>query len=142
MPGIKDIQELFQARKMVEAGLAEMAALNRTELNVEKMNHLLTNPTAEGWESDYLFHLAIAEAAGNTIMIHFIEFISTTLKKSMVDFHQFIQSQPAIVQTINEQHFTIFRAIEEKDANQAHNLMIEHLSFVEELLQKRIFQQY
>ncbi|MDQ0272323.1 FadR/GntR family transcriptional regulator [Cytobacillus purgationiresistens] len=142
LPGIKDIQELFQARKMVEAGLAEMAALNRTELNVEKMNHLLTNPTAEGWESDYLFHLAIAEAAGNTIMIHFIEFISTTLKKSMVDFHQFIQSQPAIVQTINEQHFTIFRAIEEKDANQAHNLMIEHLSFVEELLQKRIFQQY
>lgn len=139
LPGIKDIKELFQARKMVEAGLAEMAAKHRTDDDLKNMASLLKRD--DGWESDYLFHHSIATAAGNTIMVHFIEFISSTLKKSMVNFHDLIQSDQEIVHTINQQHLMIYEAIKNKQSNSAYQSMIEHLNLVEKLLQKQILQQ-
>lgn len=140
-PDIKDIHELFQARKMVETGLAEMAAANRSEADLAKMNMLISDAAIHGWEEDYQFHMAIAHAAGNDILIQFVQFISEILKKSMIDFHQFLQTRDDIAKKIEEQHLDIYLSIKNKQPDQAHKNMIEHLELVEKLLQISILQE-
>ncbi|OHX50976.1 FadR/GntR family transcriptional regulator [Cytobacillus oceanisediminis] len=140
-PDIKDIHELFQARKMVETGLAEMAAANRSEADLAKMNKLISDAAIHGWEEDYQFHMAIAHAAGNDILIQFVQFISETLKKSMIDFHHYLQTRDDIAKKIEEQHLGIYLSIKNKQPDQAHKNMIEHLELVEKLLQMSILQE-
>ncbi|KON87675.1 hypothetical protein AF332_13100 [Sporosarcina globispora] len=140
-PGIKDIQELFQARKMVETGLAEMAAENRSEEDLAKMNRLISDAAIHGWEEDYQFHMAIAHAAGNDILIQFVQFISETLKKSMIDFHHYLQTREDIAKKIEEQHLEIYLSIKNKQPKLAHKTMIEHLDLVKKHLQMSILQE-
>nr|WP_251025868.1 FadR/GntR family transcriptional regulator [Bacillus sp. ISL-47] len=141
LPDIKDIQELFQARKMVETGLAEIAARNRTEEDLRKMTVLISDTAIHGWEEDYQFHMAIAHAAGNDILIQFVQFISETMKKSMMDFHKHIQTQPETAKKIEQQHLEIYFSIKNQQPEQAHKHMIEHLELVEQLLQMSILQE-
>lgn len=141
LPGIKDIHELFQARKMVETGLAEMAAKNRSDEDLKKMSELLSDSAYQGWEADYQFHMAIAHAAGNDILIQFVQFISETMKKSMMDFHSYIQRQPETAKRIEEQHREIYFSIRDQQAEKAHKHMIAHLNLVEQLLQMSVLQE-
>ncbi|MCM3705900.1 MULTISPECIES: FadR/GntR family transcriptional regulator [Cytobacillus] len=140
-PDIKDIQELFQARKMVETGLAEMAAANRSEEDLALMKELISDAAIHGWEEDYQFHMAIARAAGNDILIQFVQFISETLKKSMIDFHHYLETRPDIARKIEEQHLGIYLSIKNKQSNQAYKNMVDHLELVEKLLQMSILQE-
>ncbi len=93
-PNKKNIQELFQTRKIIEAGIAEAAALNRSKEDLQMMKDTLFKQE-DGWESDYHFHMAIANAAGNDILVQLMEFISTTTKKTMNEFHKQIQQNAA-----------------------------------------------
>ncbi|MCM3092263.1 MULTISPECIES: FadR/GntR family transcriptional regulator [unclassified Cytobacillus] len=140
-PDIKDIQELFQARKMVETGLAEMAASNRSEEDLEMMKRLISDEAIHGWEEDYQFHMVIARAAGNNILIQFVQFISETLKKSMIDFHHYLETRSDMARKIEEQHLEIYLSIKNKQPNQAHKNMVDHLELVEKLLQMSILQE-
>ena len=140
-PDIKDIQELFQARKMVETGLAEMAAANRSEEDLALMKRLISDAAIHGWEEDYQFHMAIARAAGNDILIQFVQFISETLKKSMIDFHHYLETRADIARKIEEQHLEIYLSIKNQQPVQAHKNMVDHLELVEKLLQMSILQE-
>ncbi|PAE23710.1 MULTISPECIES: FadR/GntR family transcriptional regulator [Bacillaceae] len=140
-PDIKDIQELFQARKMVETGLAEMAAANRSEEDLALMKEQISDAAIHGWEEDYQFHMAIARAAGNDILIQFVQFISETLKKSMIDFHHYLETRPDIARKIEEQHLEIYLSIKNKQPDQAYKNMVDHLELVEKLLQMSILQE-
>ncbi|MDZ5472034.1 FadR/GntR family transcriptional regulator [Bacillus sp. 31A1R] len=137
LPSSKDISELFQVRKILEAGIAEMAAINRSNQDLNEMQEVIDHP---GWESDYHFHRTIAQASGNEIIHQLIQFISSTTKKAMNDFHQFIQQDPTIVQTIFEQHKEIFISIKNNNPQSAKENMIKHLNFVEEILQNSILE--
>ncbi|RFU64351.1 FadR/GntR family transcriptional regulator [Bacillus sp. V59.32b] len=138
LPAAGDITELFQVRKVLEAGIAEMAAFNRSKKDLKGMEKLLSTPLSNGWESDYEFHKAIAQATGNKILIELIQFISTTMKKAMIDFHRYIQKNNQIVQTIGEQHDKIYESIKMGEPKKAKQAMIEHLNYVEELMQGSI----
>lgn len=135
LPAAGDISELFQVRKILDTGIAEMAALNRSKKDLKVMEKLLSTQLSNGWESDYEFHMAIAQATGNKILIDLIQFISTTMKKVMIDFHRYIQKNEAIVQMIGKQHDTIYESIKISEPKKAKQAMIEHLDYVEELLQ-------
>ncbi|RFU66761.1 FadR family transcriptional regulator [Peribacillus glennii] len=141
LPGSRDIRELFQVRKILEAGIAEMAALNRSEEDLKVIEEILYNQSNNGWESDYNLHAAIAKATGNEIIIQLIQFISTMMKKAMIDFHNYIQINPTTVKTISEQHKSIYEAIKLAQPGIAKQRMIEHLDFVEkELSQSLVLQ--
>ncbi|UOK56341.1 GntR family transcriptional regulator [Bacillus sp. OVS6] len=45
LPNANDITELFQVRKIVETGMAEMAACNRSEKDLTLMKKILTTQT-------------------------------------------------------------------------------------------------
>ena len=51
LPSIKDVHELFQVRKMLETGMAEIASINRSEEMVSEMEVLVSNQVETGWGS-------------------------------------------------------------------------------------------
>ncbi|QNG58533.1 FadR/GntR family transcriptional regulator [Metabacillus idriensis] len=140
LPNPRDISELFQVRKIVETGMAEMAASNRTDNDLEHMKTILVNQNGTPWEDDYEFHLAIAKASGNKLLIEFVQFISSTIKNAMIDFHQFIQNDHDTVQTISRHHDKIFESISEGKPLQSNQMMLQHLTFVESILHKSLQQ--
>ncbi|RTR36009.1 FadR family transcriptional regulator [Robertmurraya yapensis] len=139
IPESSDVRALFQVRKILEPGIAEMAASNRTDEQLAEIEAILSNKTTNGWEEDYNFHMTIAKASRNQIIYQLIQFISTTTKKHMNDFHQFIQEDPKLVEKINEQHKEIFLALKETTPELAKNKMTEHLEYVETILQKSLW---
>lgn len=142
LPSSKEIIELFQVRKILETGIAEKSAIHRSEQDLLKMEECIYNQSVNKWESDYQFHMAMAKSTGNEILIQFMQFISATTKKAMIDFHQYIQKNPDTVKQIDNQHLQIYEAIKERESAKAHRMMSEHLNFVEEeMLQSHILQQ-
>lgn len=142
LPSSRDISELFQVRKILETGIAERAAICRSEQDLLLMEECISNQTVNEWESDYHFHMAIAKSTGNEVLIQFMYFISATTKKAMSDFHQYIQKNPDTVKRIENQHHQIYDAIKKRESNKALSMMGKHLNFVEEeLMQSHVFQQ-
>jgi GntR family transcriptional regulator, transcriptional repressor for pyruvate dehydrogenase complex len=134
LPSSKDISQLFQVRKLLEPGIAEIAADNRSERDLKMMEDLLYGNGANSWEADYNFHLAIAKAAGNEILIQLLEFISASMKKTMIGFHQYIEKDRNVFEEITRQHSQIFQMIHKKESAKAKQKMKEHLDYVEDLL--------
>lgn len=134
LPSSKDISQLFQVRKLLEPGIAEIAAENRSENDLKHMEGLLYDSGDNSWEADYNFHLAIAKAAGNEVLVQLLEFISASMKKTMIGFHQFIEADKKVFKEINSQHSQIYQSILNRKPAQAKKIMQEHLDFVEALL--------
>lgn len=137
LPDSNDVKELFQVRKILEPGIVEMAAWNRTERDLEILDRISSTET--GWEEDYRFHMTIAKASCNGIVYQLMQFISTTTKKHMNDFHQYIKNHDLIVKKINQQHEDIFLAIRNRDGEHAKEKMTEHLDYVESILQANLW---
>lgn len=138
-PDSNDVRDLFQVRKMLEPGIAEMAAISRTENQLQEMRESLTSQNLNNWENDYIFHMTIAKSSRNPIIIQLMEFISATTKKHMNDFHHHIQGNFNIIETIHEQHEHIYTAISDHNAIEAKIKMTEHLEYVEDILHSSLW---
>ncbi|GGB57565.1 GntR family transcriptional regulator [Lentibacillus populi] len=137
-----DINKLYQVRKILEVGIVEMAALNRSASQLKAMklvlDKLVKATTVKGWEADYQFHQKIADACGNTILIDLMKTVSTLMKKGMMDCHRIILADRKLASAIIEQHVAIYRAVEAGDATKASEAMFCHLTSVEELLHRHV----
>jgi GntR family transcriptional repressor for pyruvate dehydrogenase complex len=140
LPSLKDINELFQVRKMLETGTAEMAALNRTDEMITELEGILSMQAEAGWGCDYNFHMTIAKSAGNDILVQLIEFISSAMKKVMSEFYKKIEQDPKTVAEIDSQHHRVLQAIKARQPQTAGREMMSHLTYVEELLQSSILE--
>ncbi|WP_252313115.1 FadR/GntR family transcriptional regulator [Sinobaca sp. H24] len=142
LPDQQAIQELFQVRKMLETEMVKEAASYRTpeqaDAVVQAAEAMETTLGPDSWELDYAFHQSIAKAAGNTILVQLMEFLSSTTKKAMIDFHLYLAAEPASSQKIIDQHAAIARFVQEADPENARRAMVDHLSFVEEKMQESI----
>lgn len=140
LPSLKDIRELFQVRKMLETGMAEMASLNRTDEMILAMEEILSNQSETGWEADYSFHMAIAKSSGNEVLLQLVGFISSAMKKVMIEFYRHIEKDKELVKKIDKQHDCILKAIKDQNPKIAHQEMMDHLAFVEALLQSSVLE--
>lgn len=140
LPSLKDIRELFQVRKMLETGMAEMASLNRTDEMILAMEEILSNQSETGWEADYSFHMAIAKSSGNEVLLQLVGFISSAMKKVMIEFYRHIEKDKELVKKIDIQHDCILKAIKDQNPKIAHQEMMDHLAFVEALLQSSVLE--
>lgn len=137
-----DIGKLFQVRKILEVGIAEIAALHAADEHLAKMKQALDEltqaKTLEAWEADYRFHEEIVKASGNEILIDLMEMVSTTTKKAIMDCHRIILSDRSLSSDIMKQHIDIYKAIEARNAAEAREAMYRHLNYVEKLLDKNV----
>ncbi|WP_099159688.1 FadR/GntR family transcriptional regulator [Virgibacillus ndiopensis] len=133
-----DINELYQVRKILEAGIVEMAAIHASVSQIDFMkralDEMLMATTLKGWEADYHFHQVIAEASGNQLLIDLMEAVSTTMKKGIMDTHRIILSDENVSSAVIGQHVAIYNAIKESAPVKAREAMLSHLTYVEKLL--------
>ncbi len=137
----KEMLELFQVRKIIEVGAASLAAENRTDAHLKEMKEaLLEMEKAAGNEdlgekSDVQFHLALADATGNNLLIDMMQQLSDTLGKTMFESRRIsLFSQKQEFKCLQLEHERIYRSIESKDPVKANQAMLDHLMNVENTL--------
>lgn len=122
--------EVTEARLLVEAEAAALAAHNVSDEAIEKLEVLVeqmrTGTTEEADEADEQFHLTIAEASNNAAMVHTI--------KSLWRMREEIPQVKATYQAVcvhdsesrTEEHRAVFDALKARDPAAARAAMREH----------------
>jgi len=130
------ITHVMEVRKMFEPNIARLAALNRTETDIQKLEQNLEELRKSSPENFYKqgeidrdFHLIIADACRNPI----ISIIVTPIFKLMPKIRSIVY---AYVSTAKDEaidyHFKIVEKIEERDADGAYQMMTKHLEIAEQ----------
>jgi GntR family transcriptional repressor for pyruvate dehydrogenase complex len=141
----KSLQEILEVRKVLETGNAALAAKHRNRADLEqleqtliRMEETLQDETL-GEQADTLFHLQIARATQNTLLIQLMESLSRHIQETMSDTRRlwFFEEQATASRLLSE-HRKIFQAIKEQDEALATELMKKHLLKVEKVLKKQL----
>lgn len=134
--------DLLEFRHALEGISAYYAALRGTEADRARIRrcydalmdvHAVKDSAREA-AADAEFHLAIAEAAHNVVLLHVMRGLFRLLQSSIVHSLEKLYTKETVRQTIPRQHRSLLEAIDSGDANGARDAAHEHLAFVEETL--------
>jgi len=140
--GAPVIEELLEARKIIESHNAMMAAKNINPGGLKNIEGLLVEMDKDiergdvdsFSEMDYEFHLSIGRAAGNRILLKVLENIKDLLRYQQST----INSLPTIIRSSSIRHREILNAIRMGDSNLAAQVMTKHLTEVIESWKKHM----
>jgi GntR family transcriptional repressor for pyruvate dehydrogenase complex len=143
--GAKSIQELVEVRIVLETGSAALAARNRTDADLaaieeelERMERFL-HDEAEGEAADVRFHLKLAAATHNSLLIKMTESMSEQLHDTMRKSRQlWFYGEKGEPDRLLKEHAGIFAAVRDRDENRAFEAMMGHLRKVENVLRRAI----
>lgn len=124
-----EIQELVEARRLIETELSGLAAerataedLKQIGAHLDRMENTLQS-SREFLQADIEFHLAIGQAAHNSILMNALHLIRNLLQKWIGSTLQV----PGVSEKALEHHKAIFFAIAKKNAPAARAAMLAHL---------------
>ncbi len=126
------LPDVLEAREALEVKLAELAAVHRSDSDLEAMRAALTTMQGEinagglGTEGDSAFHHAVALAARNQVLLHLIDAMAEVIQESRVES----LSEPGRPPRSLEGHKRVLSAIEAQSALLAAEAMRQHLSVV------------
>lgn len=129
-------RNLFEVRKVLEPGVAALAARRATPEQIEKMRAILDEQRGkiQARESyakeDSAFHFLIAEATGNEVLIRVADSLMGLLQETR-DTPRKIGSRPP---RSLKQHEAILHAIEARNPLVAERRMREHIRGIERLV--------
>lgn len=141
-------RDLLEFRRTLEADCAFYAALRATEPDRkrlatahEQLQACYAAPErdveAEG-AADARFHLAMAEASHNAILLHTMRNLFNILKRSMVSNIGGMYAREAEArEDLRAQHQALFEAIMAGRAEDARNIASGHIEFVQQVLSER-----
>ena len=139
----EDVSNLLEVRKIIETGAVASAARNRSEENLKEMIVALENMKnahdheGMGEKADLDFHLAIAEASQNPILVSLLNNVAELMQETMKETRRlWLFSNQTTVEKLYAEHMKIYQAIFNKDENLAKSVMLEHLENVEDVLEK------
>jgi GntR family uxuAB operon transcriptional repressor len=133
--------EMLQARQLLESNIAEFAAVQVTPNDILKMRTALAlemqelNGESKESMGDELFHLYIAEATQNVVLVDMFKFSWEMRENSPM-----WQALHARINTIDYRkewiidHERILQALQRKDSISAKNAMWQHLENVKDKL--------
>lgn len=131
------MDELFEARKLIEVECAGLAAERATPAQVQEMNEVFRRleerrPDREaGISQEMQLHECLARAAGNTVLTRILVSIRGLLSDSR---HRTTPASGVSPFTI-ELHRQLLRAVEERNREEARRIMRAHLDEVYHRLQ-------
>ncbi|MGM7634240.1 FadR/GntR family transcriptional regulator [Bacillus sp. Hm123] len=141
----EDMFHLMEVRQLLEVSVAFSAAEKRTEEDLLKIRWALeemkhhSNPMELGDEADLAFHLAIAEATGNPLLLSLMNHVSDLVSESMKEARRIcLYSEMATFEQLNLEHEAIFRAIEEGNPEKARLEMQNHIHNIGNILREYI----
>ncbi|MFA1711854.1 FadR/GntR family transcriptional regulator [Peribacillus frigoritolerans] len=140
-----NIKHLLEVRKILESGTAEVAAKKRTEENLIELKDMLFNmeKVSDDEElsdkADISFHVAVANASQNELLITLMNHVSELMTEKMRDIRRgALYSEEMTLKQLYQQHVRIFDAIVAQDEDGARSAMLFHLQSVEESLDRVI----
>jgi GntR family transcriptional repressor for pyruvate dehydrogenase complex len=128
------MHEIYELRRILEGEAAALAAERRAASDLAEMDAAIAE-MAEGLagqaevyiDADLRFHLAVAKASGNRLVLHSMHAVRDLVRRALLSVY-FIPGSP---ERSLEQHRRIRSAIEAGDAHRAREEMRAHLMRVE-----------
>jgi DNA-binding FadR family transcriptional regulator len=123
------LQYLFEARMVIEPGVAKIAAKSATKEDLERIEKYIdemknvANSKKNYSNNDLKFHIAIAKATKNPIIQRIVPIIHEAIIKS---YKETSEDEDSVKRAI-EAHRKIYQAIKAQDCELAEKCMIEHL---------------
>jgi GntR family transcriptional repressor for pyruvate dehydrogenase complex len=130
---------ILQAREAVEPSIAALAARQRSSEALRRLKEIqdLAESDSLGLssEGDRRFHLAIAEATQNPVLVHMMSVVYELMGQRLwLLLRDATASAPGRLHEYARQHRGIYDAIAKQDESRAAALMREHLESVEKLM--------
>ena len=130
-----DVQE---ARAVLESGTAWYAAKRATDddlLKIRQAYELLLHYQEQGQDdlsadADAAFHLAIAEASHNVVLIQMMRNVFTLLRHNVVLARRKLYTEQKRFNQLSLQHAEVLAAIERRDPEAASAAVRQHLDYV------------
>jgi GntR family transcriptional repressor for pyruvate dehydrogenase complex len=138
------IREIFQFRRLIEPQIASLAAENATSEDIKELKKILKSHEKnienilESISYDEDFHLAIARATGNSIVLKMVERINDIVVKTRTEASQTVKRRQESIKS----HLKIIDSIEKRDSFMAFQAMDEHLMQVENIVIHHTKQNY
>jgi len=128
-------RDIYEVRRILECEAAALAATRREESDlarmaaaIEEMEAGLEEPTGDRYiDADLRFHLAVAEATGNRLLLHNMHALRDVIRRALTSIFQI----PASPRSSLEKHQAIRAAIADRDPERARAEMRAHLERVE-----------
>ncbi|WP_432842965.1 FadR/GntR family transcriptional regulator [Dactylosporangium sp. CA-092794] len=117
----RTVEELFEARLLLEPALAALAAERADAERVAAMRAALSGPDRVA--ADEALHRLVAEAAGNALLATMLQTLSGLGRASRA----LTSSRPGVLRRTAAEHAAIVDAIERRDAPAAREAMAAHL---------------
>ena len=139
--------DMFEVRRIFETSTSALAAERATEDEVEQIGTLLEKmkdrirhgDSETGEEYDAGFHYAVAEATHNSLLIKLLRTVHEEWSKAVsAGSQQLLLDSANNAQKIIDQHTRVYEAIKAHDPATASQAMLEHVTFAEKELRKRL----
>jgi GntR family transcriptional repressor for pyruvate dehydrogenase complex len=124
-----DFKSLVETRILLELKTARLAAIRRTEEDLNQINEALQSHKEKllngevAVQEDLLFHLAIAKASGNSSMNTFMLIITPEI---ITNFEKYHVCKVDLAESRIAEHQAIFDAIKNKEPQLAKQKMKDH----------------
>ncbi len=127
-----ELLQVMEVRTVIEPSVAARAAQRARTVDIEELAQLLremseTVTVKRHAELDRTFHLSIARATGNPLLVALLERVGEIVDQSP---HELIQSRSEHLTTLSE-HAAIFQALSERDPKAAEAAALAHLESVQ-----------
>ncbi|WP_122559345.1 GntR family transcriptional regulator [Pseudomonas viridiflava] len=141
-------RDLLEFRHTLEASCAYYAAMRATEMDRERLRLAFESlldcysradevSRAEEGAADASFHLAIAEASHNAVLLHTIRGLFDLLKRNVViNIGGMYKQRSETRDMLIKQHRELYMAIIEGRAEDAREVSSRHLTYVQEVLEE------
>ena len=137
-------QDFLEVRTTLDGIAAYYAALRATEVDRELLTLCFEtmeeaynekDPSEEA-DIDADFHMAIAEAAHNVVLLHILRSLFLILRTNVVSNRMNLYIRPSSRKILLKQHKAIYEAIMTCDPEKARNAAAGHLKYVKETMQE------
>jgi len=140
-------RDLLEFRHTLEGSCAYYAALRATEVDHQRLTSAFETLQAcyqhydkvsdEEGTADANFHLAIAEASHNTVLLHTIRGLFDLLKHNVVtNIGGMYAQRTETREQLMSQHRELYEAIMQGRAEEAREISHRHISYVREVLEE------
>ena len=132
--------ELYEARKILEVQAAGLAAERADEDEINELFEALEVMRLDlqiqrlGEDADHHFHYTIAKATHNKILLRLMNTISDTMRKTLKTSRSRLYEDKSTPEKLYQEHYFLYEAIKNHDAEGAQKLMLDHLVGVENQL--------
>ena len=129
---VKEVLDLFVARRAIEGACAEMAALHATPEQVMQLGESVEgmrqhmDDDAACIEQDVLFHQTVAKASGNPVLIDLMRALERVMHENMYRTAALRETFPRVMQY----HEAIYEGIKNRDGAAAGRAMRGHLDYM------------